>query len=760
MQARRRASAVMAAVAGCGLSSLAWGQATSHIYLGRADLASMDQPRVAWEMRDPDSGLTLGPPFDIGGGLLDTGANGLVFGYNAYMDFDWEELELTVDAARYGFALRTNGEPVMYEEIGVAGTDLLHVLARNNLVFTPMGDTEEYLVPNVYALGFSQDQLDAGGGNFGSFSAVLGMPLMIGKRVQIDVRPVAEFEFIESRFLAASPARAAYDYQVRLERLVAEHTGQQQPDDPLPTFADLPMVKDVVTTVGDGSSTRTMLLDTGAQMTMISTAMAEEMGVILDPDHPDTAVIDYTEVGGIGGSAFSPVIMLDRLVVQTEQGVDLVYSDVIVGVVDIPTIGGVFGMNLLTSGPMQGTPTYLDSLDLDFTGEEFQMWWQLNPGHELAAGPVDLPPQTVRWTGNVNDRWNKFNPGNWSDTLSLDELVLGSVAFKYRDGDHVIFDDEVSDLGTRTITLAGDVAPGSVVVNNSNGFYRFYGDHGARITGSGGVVKLGGSDLIFHTPNTYTGLTDVQQGKLVLAASQDIGPVQIALGASLEMRQSQRFQSLALQGGQAAFTEFGRSLHLRQLAIEQGGQLDLLDGGLIITLEDQDQLQSVLGQVNGLVASGRNGGTWDGAGIRSSLLAADPLLSKTIAVGIAQTPELGGSVGAKFTWVGDTDLDEAIGTADFAALSKGYVAYMLATQAGDTSHRPLYNTGDFNYDGVISTADFALLSKGYVAYMVEKQTGQSAAAVPEPGALTLLAALTSLAMRRRRVSIVNTMACA
>jgi len=52
----------------------------------------------------------------------------------------------------------------------------------------------------------------------------------------------------------------------------------------------------------------------------------------------------------VGGSQSVPLVRLSSLSVPTAEGIDLVWSDVVVGVVDLPGVDGVFGMNLLTRG--------------------------------------------------------------------------------------------------------------------------------------------------------------------------------------------------------------------------------------------------------------------------------------------------------------------------------------------------------------------------------------------------------------------------
>ncbi len=106
------------------------------------------------------------------------------------------------------------------------------------------------------------------------------------------------------------------------------------------------------------------------------------------------------------------------------------------------------------------------------------------------------------------------------------------------------------------------------------------------------------------------------------------------------------------------------------------------------------------------------------------------------------------------TSIADLNLDNAVGTSDFAQLSKGYVAYMIGRNSG-TPVETTFGTGDINCDGIIGTADFAVLSKGYIAYILSRSQPGSATTIPEPSALIPgLAAGLILARRRHQRPII------
>ena len=93
---------------------------------------------------------------------------------------------------------------------------------------------------------------------------------------------------------------------------------------------------------------QTLLFDTGAQLSVISTDLALALG--LDLDNPDLTI----DVGGAGGSLTVGGYVIDSLSVPRDDNNDgvidgeLVFTDVPVFVLDVGAgIDGIFGMNLL-----------------------------------------------------------------------------------------------------------------------------------------------------------------------------------------------------------------------------------------------------------------------------------------------------------------------------------------------------------------------------------------------------------------------------
>ncbi len=139
-----------------------------------------------------------------------------------------------------------------------------------------------------------------------------------------------------------------------------------------------PIVNGIQVATGSKSANQqSFLFDTGAQLSVISTATALSLG--LDLNNPDTTIT----VSGVGGDEDIPGYTVDKIVVPRADGGQLVFTDVPVFVLDVGDgIDGILGMNLLNfasqvtydpykpGGPQLGFTFLLDrSSDLGNLGD-------------------------------------------------------------------------------------------------------------------------------------------------------------------------------------------------------------------------------------------------------------------------------------------------------------------------------------------------------------------------------------------------------
>jgi hypothetical protein len=144
---------------------------------------------------------------------------------------------------------------------------------------------------------------------------------------------------------------------------------------------------------------------------------------------------------------------------------------------------------------------------------------------------------------------------------------------------------------------------------------------------------------------------------------------------------------------------------LSSLSLLSNAVLDVRDKQLTIRNADANALAAQ-------IVTGRNGGSWNGAGIVTSMPDAQgSTASKTLGV-----KQIGTDVQIAYTFAGDATLDGVIDGDDFFAIDAGFLA-------GGTT----YAAGDFNYSGNVDADDYFLINANY-------NKSQPAEAPPAPAA--------------------------
>jgi hypothetical protein len=190
-------------------------------------------------------------------------------------------------------------------------------------------------------------------------------------------------------------------------------------------------------------------------------------------------------------------------------------------------------------------------------------------------------------------------------------------------------------------------------------------------------------------------------------------------------------------------------------------KLNLNDNKLVIGTGGTGTLSGVTySGVSGSVQSGRNGGTWDGGGIITSM--PDALINRTT-VAVASAGEALGLVGSAtklwggqtvtstdtlvmYTYAGDLNVDGVINADDYAWID-------LYSQTPGSSG---YLHGDINYNGVINADDYAVIDLNVMeqgdpfAVRPAAPGTASLVAVPEPAIGGVVMLLLPLMRRRRR----------
>ncbi len=343
-----------------------------YIDIGLADPLAVEQPRVAVAVTNADQSFVYGPDAS-NTWLLDTGAQGLIAGGTAYNE------------------MAANGYTTVaqFNELGVAGTVSYDISEAYDFLWAgsdgaPMTIDNARLLSNASA-------------NFGGFGGIVGMPAMMGRTVSMDLTQLVDLSAlipsIGVDFNPALPAGAGHRYNIPLNMLDYPAThGQQNPDDPLPTYAPLPFLS-VTTRHGSENSTGDYVLDTGAQLSIISTETAFALGLDANGDgNFDDEAVAWQQLGGVGGTVLAPQVLMEELAVTTDSGVELKWRELAPIILDIdPSIDGIFGSDLLTSGWLEPALQTLLGEDADH-GPIEQIHFDFTATDGTASMVVDLNP--------------------------------------------------------------------------------------------------------------------------------------------------------------------------------------------------------------------------------------------------------------------------------------------------------------------------------------------------------------------------------
>jgi len=330
----------------CVLLGSASAAGSPYVELGPADNWALDQPRVPVEVYIPEPEQSLGPEF-YNYFLLDTGSQAIIAGAFAY-----EEMS--------DLGYETEGT---FEELGVAGTQTYDVSAVYNFRFADSEGAPRVL-PDVRLLSHPT-------ANFG-FDGIVGTPAMVNRITTMDLVRMADPDLMGVYFPETLPESNGHRYSVSLDLVQIPPPEQDPNSGPMPTYGPVPFLEAELRHAGR-SATASFLLDTGAQFSIVSTDLAFAAGLDEnDNGSLEDEILDYLPISGVGGTTLIPVLAADEISVPTAEGIDLVWTDLEVLLLDIhPDVEGVFSCDPLTSGYLRPDFTlevgYIEQAHLDFT---------------------------------------------------------------------------------------------------------------------------------------------------------------------------------------------------------------------------------------------------------------------------------------------------------------------------------------------------------------------------------------------------------
>jgi hypothetical protein len=332
--------------------------------------AALDQPRAYMALRRDAGGpilKTKGKADESVGAVeafLDTGASGVVLSSETAQ-------QLAVRAAK-----TPAGQDVTFEDVGVGGVEKFGVSEPLLIALAPYPDTNAEDPANYgKPLGPIRAQIRPEGGILAMLAPgldVAGMPVMVKQVVVLDPTPLAKFDKIHTRVLTPGDKSipnttrhvpltyVSFAKFVHVKPAGAEALG--------PTLVPNPMIGPDPFAAGDRhkpitirhkgkTATGTFLLDTGAATSMMSTRMAQQLGIKLVNGKPQGVAKNEQfelSVGGLGGMKSSGGLYADRLELPTTEGPPLAYvhAPLLIADISIPTEGGktftldgVLGMN-------------------------------------------------------------------------------------------------------------------------------------------------------------------------------------------------------------------------------------------------------------------------------------------------------------------------------------------------------------------------------------------------------------------------------
>ncbi len=282
-----------------------------------------------------------------------------------------------------------------------------------------------------------------------------------------------------------------------------------------------------------------------------------------------------------------------------------------------------------------------------------------------------------------------------------------------------------------TLALTGDIGS-NMTINGGAGLVSV-SNHAAINIGPNVSLSVGGASDPFtdsvsstrHAAIQSNGSFSVTTGSVAIASLTGTGNASVAPGASLTSDGVRIGGSLSVGGLltiRAGDGSAGTSVLSSVPAIGGGGTLDLTDSRMIIeTTGTTGNMTAVISQLQTLIAQGKAGGSWTGAGITSSTVAGDfaagtnNSFHTVLAIvnngaypaGTGMTmfggqPVDGNSILITRALAGDANLDGTVNNTDLVALLTHF------TESGQTQA-----TGDFNGDGTVDNTDLVALLTDY-----------------------------------------------
>ena len=529
-------------------------------------------------------------------------------------------------------------------------------------------------------------------------------------------------------------------------------------------------------------------------------------GTIFTGTYPDTATAGKTSATlHIGtGSNLSGNSLLDITGINASDeivvgnGTGSVTFGGTLNVADIDTTAYAIGQqyNLFSFGSETGT---FGTLNLPTLPSNLS--WDTSHLYTPGNGYIDVTaagPSTLVWDNHLSSTGDGITWDNGIGGKSQNWNSNGTAA-SFSSDQPVTFND--NNNGHYLVNLASNVLPSSVAVNSAN-TYTIESTNGFVIddydpNNPTTLSQSGGGTLNIENANTFSGATTVTGTgtHLHLTSTGEIASntLTVGTGASAQIDGllvstptlvangnvnlgvsdgnnnptagilERDFTTISIGSGAkvavAKATAASTATLITTNTLTDNGTLDLSNNKLLINYgSGPDPIASVAA----LLASGYNGGAWNGPGIDTSapvtingltygLGYADGADKQHLATGLAS-----GTIEIKYTLLGDADLNGIVNGIDFGILAANFNKGITGWDEGDFDYNNIVNGLDFgdlaaNFNKGAAIAGNSASAADFAALDAFAAANGLLADVPEPATIGLIAVgACGLIARRRR----------